>query len=103
MWETKLDKAPNRTARDILDVSRDNIDNIQKTQLILYVHSPRMEDVRSPKKILEWITSKKYNYKGVTEEIVKQGGLSDDGHCIDWRVNLKWRNNDFINIPLLRR
>jgi hypothetical protein len=53
---TRLDRIQNETTREMVAMERDIIDETQKRQLISFGHTDRMDETRSPRKLLKGTT-----------------------------------------------
>ncbi|XP_044766420.1 uncharacterized protein LOC123322542 [Coccinella septempunctata] len=92
--KSKMDKVRNETIRNIMQVERTIIDEIQRRQLIWYGHVERMCDERLPKMILKWTPPerrkrgrpKKTWFEGI-EKAMSERNL----HPGDWQDRKAWR------------
>ncbi|XP_044745151.1 uncharacterized protein LOC123307015 [Coccinella septempunctata] len=92
--KSKMDKVRNETIRNIMQVERTIIDEIQRRQLIWYGHVERMCDERLPKMILKWTPPerrkrgrpKKTWFEGI-EKAMSERNL----HPGDWQDKKAWR------------
>jgi hypothetical protein len=60
----RLDRIRNETIREMMEMAKDMIHEMQKRQLLWSGHSNTMEEPRWPREVLKWVPQERRNGAG---------------------------------------